>query len=502
MKRIALYLEDREQFAAALFAAWAEGTQVVLPGDVLPATVEALTPYVDTFVGDFPGGQRGIEPPHPDPLPLGGEGKELIVFTSGSTGAPTAIPKDLRQLFDEVATLEATFGHRFGKDARIFSTVSHQHIYGLLCSVLWPLRTGRMLTPRRLEYPEELEQHLASAPCVLISSPAHLKRLPDVAPWKTQLRAVFSSGGPLSEEGAVRARQVLGHQPIELFGSSETGGIAWREGTTSSWRALAGVEFRQSTEGMLELKSRHLPDSSWFTTADRVELTFDTFNLLGRADRIAKIEEKRVSLELIERTVLSTGLATEARAVVVQGARVTLGLAVVLTAEGRALERKQVIEQLKAALEVAVERVALPRRFRFLDALPVNSQGKITEAALASLFAEKAMRPEPRWIVRTPVHATLELSITAELRVLEGHFPEAAVVPGVAQLDWAINWGREVFGFTGQFARMEVLKFQALMMPGHEVKLSLDWNAERSTLTFKFSSDTANFSSGRVVLSA
>ena len=179
----------------------------------------------------------------------------------------------------------------------------------------------------------------------------------------------------------------------------------------------------------------------------------------------------------------------------------TLGLAVVLSEAGRALDRKPVIEQLKSALEVAVERVALPRRFRFLDALPVNAQGKITEAALVSLFAEKAMRPEPRWIVRTPVHATLELSITPELRVLEGHFPEAAVVPGVAQLDWAINWGREVFGFSGHFTRMEVLKFQKLMMPGHEVTLALDWNAERSTLTFKFSSETANFSSGRVVLS-
>ena len=374
--------------------------------------------------------------------------------------------------------------------------------------MLWPLLTGRALTPRRLEYPEELEQHLASQPCVLISSPAHLKRLPEGAPWKTQLRAVFSSGGPLPEEGALRALTVLGHQPIELFGSSETGGIAWREGTKSSWRALAGVEFRQSSEGMLELKSRHLADDRWFTTADRVALTGETFNLLGRADRIAKIEEKRVSLELIERTVLSTALAAEARAVVVQGPstklgtgpRVTLGLAVVLTAEGRALDRKQVIDRLKSALEVAVERVALPRRFRFLGALPVNSQGKTTEVALASLFAEKEMRPEPRWIARTAVHATLELSITGELRVLEGHFPEAPVVPGVAQLDWAINWGREAFGFSGHFARMEVLKFQALMMPGHEVKLALDWNAQRSTLTFKFSSQTANFSSGRVVL--
>lgn len=504
MKRLALYLDDREAFTSALFAAWAERKQVVLPGDVLPATLEALRAHVDAYVGDFP---ESLHPVHVQPRPvdrsnLDLDSEGLIVFTSGSTGTPTAIPKKLRQLFDEVKTLEATFGERLGEGASIFSTVSHQHIYGLLFSVLWPVLTGRTLTPRRLEYPEELEQHLGSTPCVLVSSPAHLKRLPDVAPWKTQLRAVFSSGGALPEEGAARSRAILGHQPIEVFGSSETGGIAWREGTSMGWRALAGVEFRQSAEGTLELKSPHLAEHGWFTTADRIELTGDTFRLLGRADRIAKIEEKRVSLELIEHTAIATGLVTEARAIVLQGARITLGLVAVLSAKGRELDRKHLLEQLKAAMESSVERVAIPRRFRFLDALPLNAQGKVTEYALSGLFTEHPLRPDPRWIIRTPVKASIELTIAPTLQVLEGHFPQTPVVPGVAQVDWAINWGREAFGFTGKLTRVEVLKFQALMMPRHEVKLALDWSAEKSTLTFKFTSETANYSSGRVVLTA
>ncbi|MDP1825810.1 MAG: AMP-binding protein [Archangium sp.] len=531
-KRLALYFDDRQAFTAALFAAWAERKQVVLPGDVLPATLKALSSHVDAWVGDFPA-KLTLKPgaamsePWVDP---DREAEGLVVFTSGTTGVPSAIPKRLRQLFDEVKTLEATFGHRVGADAKLFSTVSHQHIYGLLFSVLWPIATGRTLTARRLEYPEELEQELGLGPCVLISSPAHLKRLPDVAPWKTQLRAVFSSGGPLPEEGAARAKAVLGHQPIEVFGSSETGGIAWRQGTQSTWSTLSGVEIRRSAEGMLELRSPHLADPAWLTTADRIELAGDTFKLLGRSDRIAKIEEKRVSLELIERTACSTGLVSEAKAVVIEGARVTLGLVVVLTGQGRALERKDLVDQLKAALEVAVERVALPRRFRVVDALPVNAQGKVTEAALVSLFIEgpclplpegerggdRANQPtippgaigsahvagtDPKWLERTPTHAVLSMTISPSLRVLDGHFPGTPVVPGVAQLDWAVGWGREAFGFTGRFTRLEVLKFQALMLPGHQVKLVLDWNAERSTLTFKFTSETASYSSGRVVFS-
>ncbi len=501
-QRVALFFDDRLEFTAALFAAWAEHKQVVLPGDVLPATLQALAPHVDAWAGDFPNTPT-LQPRAPvtTPFPaLNREHEGVVVFTSGSTGQPTAITKKLRQLFDEVETLEHTFGARCGPEVTVFSTVSHQHIYGLLFSVLWPVFSGRALTARRLEYPEQLEQVLAPAPCVLISSPAHLKRLPDVPTWKTQLRAVFSSGGPLPPEGAAMSRAILGHQPIEIYGSSETGGIAWRQGLEQPWAPLRGVEIRTSASDTLELKSPHLPSAEWFTTADRIATTGDTFTLLGRADRIAKIEEKRVSLALIERTAVATGLLSEARVVTLQGARVTLGLVGVPTAAGAALTRKQLVDRLKAALASTIELVALPRRYRFVDVMPLNDQGKLTEARLTPLFAPE--RPDAQWLERTPAHAALTLKISPQLRVLDGHFPETPVVPGVAQLDWAISWGRECFPIKGQLTRMDALKFQRLMLPGHEVRLDLDWNAEKAVLTFKFHSPKGVYSSGKVMLSA
>lgn len=519
-QRFGLFHDDRHVFTAVLFAAWAEGRQVVLPGDNLPGTVAALAPHVDALIGDFPAPtlQPAARPAAFTWVEPDRELEGLVVFTSGSTGQPTAIPKRLRQLFDEVLTQEQLFGARFGPDAVVFSTVSHQHIYGLLCAVLWPLATGRQLTPRRLDFPEELEVLLEPQPCVLITSPAHLKRLPEGRAWKTRLRAVFSSGGPLPPEGAARSREVLGFQPVELFGSSETGGIAWREGSTA-WTPLGGVEVRQSEAGTLEVRGPHLADDHWFTTADRVELGGPHFTLHGRSDRIAKIEEKRVSLELIERTACATGLLAEARVVVLEGARVTLGLVGVPSPEGRTLDRKALIDHLRERLADAVERVAIPRRYRFVNALPVNPQGKVTDAGLRAAFEEApAEAPQPaapppppayervlppvRWLDRQPAHAELELDIPPNLQVLDGHFPGTPVVPGVAQLTWAVDWAREAFGLRGTLVRMEVLKFQALLVPGHVARVVLDWNAEKATLSFKFTSPTAVYSSGRVVLSA
>jgi acyl-coenzyme A synthetase/AMP-(fatty) acid ligase/3-hydroxymyristoyl/3-hydroxydecanoyl-(acyl carrier protein) dehydratase len=503
-RRLALFLPDRLDFTAALLAAWEAGKQVVLPGDVLPATLAALAPHVDAWAGDFPHlvalRAEGPPPARFTLPPLDRELEGVVVFTSGSTGAPLAIPKRLRQLLDEVATLEATFGARLGPDAAVLGTVSHQHIYGLLCSVLWPVSAGRPLSPRRLEYPEELAEAVTRAPCVLVSSPAHLKRLPEGAAWRTQLRAVFSSGGPLPPEGAARARAVLGLEPIELYGSSETGGIAWREGQRQPWQAMRGVRVRASAEGTLELTSPHLADPGWYATADRVRLTGDTFALLGRADRIAKIEEKRVSLELVEATARATGLLAEARALTVQvGGRVGVGLVGVPAPAGAALTRAQLAEALKGALAASVEAVALPRRYRFVDALPVDDQGKVTEARLATLFRPE--RPEPRWRERDAGRATLALDVGADLRCLDGHFPGAPVVPGVAQLDWAIGWGREAFGLRGEVAEVTALKFQRPLLPGAAVALELTWNPERSTLGFKYTDAAGVYSSGKVLLS-
>ena len=55
----------------------------------------------------------------------------LVLYTSGRTGVAQAITKKLGQLAREVATLERQFG-QIAATAEILSTVSHQHIYGLL----------------------------------------------------------------------------------------------------------------------------------------------------------------------------------------------------------------------------------------------------------------------------------------------------------------------------------------------------------------------------------
>ncbi len=507
--RWALYREDAFDFSACLYGAWHAGKTVYLCGDNLPQTLDAVSRHVDGFAGDVPADRSPLQLSATENgtfarTPLDEQGARLVVFTSGSSGEPAAIDKRLAQLAREVEALEASFGRDLG-DAVVHGTVSHQHIYGLLFRALWPLAAGRAVAPR-LFFPEEMQAELAKAPGVLVASPAHLKRLPDTLDWSgvpPMLRAVFSSGGALPADAAANVQRLLGASAIEIYGSSETGGIAWRrwDGSTPAWRALPGVEWRIA-DGQLEISSPHLADGSWWRSEDRAEADGeDGFRLLGRADRIVKIEERRVSLTALERQLQALDEVAEARVLVLQGARSLLAAAVVPSARGRVrldeLGAAKFSRQLNAALAASHDAVARPHRWRFVDAMPVNAQGKSTIAALAALFRPE--RPEPRWLRREGWQAELELELSPALAAFDGHFPQAAILPGVAQLDWAIRFGREAFALPPRFLRMEALKFQQVLRPGARVNLSLEWWPEKGALQFRYRSEAGAHASGRVL---
>lgn len=501
-RRFALYDDDSYRFATALWGAWHAGVEVFLPGDLQPATVLRLRAEVDAFASELP--LCGDAQPAQLWQALDADATRLIVYTSGSSGEPVAIPKQLAQLDAEVHHLQTAFGAELD-DSVVLGTVSHQHIYGLLFSVLWPLAAGRPFSAKRLDHPEEIvaSPHASS---VLVASPAHLKRLPEQIHWepaRRALRAVFSSGGPLPPGAAQASLTLLGHSPTEVYGSSETGGIAWRRRAQhgDTWRALPEVQWRIEGD-LLEVRSPHLDSNAWWTTSDRAQVAEDGFVLRGRADRIVKVQEKRVSLTAMDAALAACPEVHEARVLPLQGDR--LGAVVVPSAEGWALLQRQgkraLNERLRSALLEHVERVALPRRWRYVCALPVNAQGKSTEALLAALF--RPTLPAAQWGPRDASSAIVQLDISAELAAFDGHFPGQPILPGVAQVDWAIHFARECFALPARFLRLDALKFQRPVRPGTMVELALQWQADAAVLGFRYSSAEGVHASGRIVFEA
>ncbi len=511
VRNMAVHLEDSAELAIALLGAWRAGVRVLLPADLQAQSRERLAPLVDLWLSDLDGDTHLAEL-HAEPLPAATLDLDFIgltLCTSGSSGEPKLIDKTLRQMHNEVAGLQALWGDELG-DAVIVGSVAAQHIYGLLFRVLWPLCAGRVFVRRPQPFPEDLQRlSLPQANFAWIASPALLKRMGDNLDWQalSRVRRVFSSGGPLPAETGAQLGELLGQVPTEIFGSSETGGIAWRQGG-SLWQPFADVQVGLNDDGALFIRSPYLAPGHTEQTADGATLHDDgRFELLGRLDRIVKLEENRISLPMLEQALASHPWVGEARFGVVHDKRAYLGALVALNDAGlhalRNQGRRAVTDSLRQHLSPHCIALALPRRWRLVRHLPLNAQGKLPQALLEQvLHAPRTLLPEVVSQREENGEWHLELDVPLDLAHFTGHFPKTPILPGVVQVDWAQNLARQLMTVPPRFCGMEVLKFQQLARPGDRLQLHLRFDAERGKLYFSYRNGEAACSSGRILLEA
>ncbi|MEW7865588.1 AMP-binding protein [Aeromonas diversa] len=404
--RWALCMNDSYHFTVALLACAMAGHDVVLPGHQRLAALKELFEQ-DAFEGVICDEALSLpclvlrvdsvstDDGQPEFNHAPSLAPTLTLYTSGSSGQPKAIAKPWSLIEAEVRVQGALWGTAL-TGARLFASVSHQHIYGLLFRILLPLALGVPFARRQTDYPEQLLAQPQS--WALISSPAFLSRLGAVlnAPG---CRLVVSSGGPLAYEDARQCASLLGPLPVEIYGSSETGGIGWRQsrGPDCSWTPFPGVEVGCDERQALLLSSPFMDEPAPWRGSDRIALCGEPgqFRLQGRLDRIIKVEEKRISLDEVEQRLLALDEVSDAAVQPLeQGGRQILGAALVLTPEGRAnlahLGHGAFLLALRQRLRPWLEPVALPRSLRLFEALPLTGAGKRDGVALRRAFDEPA----------------------------------------------------------------------------------------------------------------
>ncbi|MFB6346828.1 MAG: AMP-binding protein [bacterium] len=405
-----LQCESGLAFAVALMAVWQSGGRVILPpGD----RVKAILNKDDSSRGlitDQPEQFETIsslDPTNHEASPSGLDqldptACELLLFTSGSSGKPKPIPKTLRHLESEIEVLEDKWGSGVGSSVRV-ATASHEHIYGLLHKVLWPLSAGHPFEVESHFFPEKLVELIRSHDSVLlVTTPAHLKSFVQYESFprlRESLSGIVSSGGLLSRETAERVNDTVGLYPLEVFGSTETGGVAWRRQNqtgTNAWTPLDGVRTERSEDGTLLVRSPWVsqPQSGPCDMRDRVEFVAGgKFVLRGRADRVENIADKRVDLEEYEKRVEELEFVEEAAALVTDRERVSsdrkeLTLAVVISSESDTNQSspKEVSGVVRDHLRQFYDSVLLPKTVKFPGELPRNAEGKVTVSQLRKTF--------------------------------------------------------------------------------------------------------------------
>lgn len=389
IRRALLVCDDSYRFLVGLLALLQTGAEIVLPPNIKLGMLRTLYESCDAIVTD--NGATGIDdaiaPVTSDcdiqRFALDIDNRPIDFFTSGSTGEMKRVRKTLGAFAREAAMLDRLWGETL-HGAMFVGMMTHQHVFGMTFRIMWPLLAGRCFDSTVHFAWESLLAALTSH-AVIVTSPAHLTRLGGVPPLSAGQRPamIFTAGAPLSAATVREVAATLGTLPTEIFGSTETGVVAWRTGPSDDplWQPLPGVEIRVNDAGLLRVISDFLDGAPWRDLADRVtSVDGGRFRFEGRADRIVKIEGTRVSLQEIERAVVALPWIAEACVVPVETGRLLLGAVVVLSETGRtelaSLGKFSFVRLLRRELAVNLDLAVTPRRWRFLDRMPADGMGK------------------------------------------------------------------------------------------------------------------------------
>ena len=383
---------DRYHFSVAFAAALVRRQINLLPPNETPDLIERLaSQYPGVYcLSDRPTGLESLEtvlfPELSDrgtaALPVPGVPEKqvaAIVFTSGSTGESVPYRKTWGSLVRVALAEIEILGLRSRRGMALAGTVPPQHVFGLEATVLTVMQGGLVLHARRAFYPADIRGDLASLPRPrgLVISPVHLRVLLAESDDLPPVDFLLCATAPLSPQLAAQAEARFGAPLYEIYGCTESGGIASRRTVeTSEWRAMKDVTLRADSKGTW-VRGGHVEIE--VLLADVIELRgHGRFLLHGRTADLVNIAGKRTSLAHLNYHLNS-----------IEGVRD--GTFVVPEQEGETVTRLTAYvvapglsgEDLMNALRQRIDAAFLPRPLHFVDALPRNEVGKLPRQSLA-----------------------------------------------------------------------------------------------------------------------
>ena len=293
-----------------------------------------------------------------------GDGR-MTVTTSGSTGRPKPCVHAVADLLDEAAFLATRLTGR----RRVVALVPAHHLYGIVWTALLPDTLAVPVVVRTIGAPLAL-----TAGDLVIAVPDQWQALSRIVRRFPEDIVGVSSGGKL-DDGIASGLLAAGlARLIDIYGASETGGIAMRDVPATAYDLLP--RWRLSAQGDDDWRLTDRSDRE-YDLPDHIERIGDrALRPLGRRDGAVQVAGHNVWPERVARQLRTVDGVADA--------------AVRLHANGR----------LKAfvvpnphhdpvALAAVLERTVIthlseperPKSFRFGAALPRNAMGKLEDWA-------------------------------------------------------------------------------------------------------------------------
>ena len=421
------------------------------------------------------------------------EETKIHMYTSGSTGHPKAVLQRMKEFEEDNAFVFSKWGDEFWK-RKVCSCVSQHHIYGLLFSVVLPFAAGIPFRRNRIIIPAEFKS-LTDDSYAIVAVPAFLKRTVEDETESFGLKSpiIFTSGGVLTPDVAKKTDQIMGFWPIEVYGSTETSGIAYRQSKNGlEWTPFDNAELSQNAEGCLIIRSPYISDPAGFETADLVEIFPDgRFLLKGRSDSIVKIEEKRISVTEVENRLNQNPYVKDSCVIAMADRRQYLAAAVVLSPAGlekfAGAEKFDMNQYFRNYLAGFFEAVVLPRKWRYLDAIPQNAMGKRKKDEIRALFEKRIEDIHGiSFTIKEQEDNKLVVTFAApeSCDFFDGHFPEQKFLPAVAQFHIAVKVAEQYFKMEIPMVETKRIKFSHPILPDIPMVLTIACDGDKLQFTY------------------
>jgi fatty acid CoA ligase FadD36 len=342
---------------------------------------------------------------YPEPSP---ERTALILYTSGTTGAPKGAPISRRAIAADLDALADAWSWTPGD--LLVHGLPLFHVHGLVLGVLGPLRLGSRLTHTVRPTPEA---YAAAGGTLYFGVPTVWSRLcanPSAARSLSSARLLVSGSAPLPLPVFKQLAELTGRPPVERYGMTET--LITISGRADGERRpgfvgtpIAGVESRLVGEdgrwvpsdgdspGELQVRgpmvfSGYLnrPDANaesftsdgWFRTGDIATIDGDGWHrIIGRASiDLIKSGGFRIGAGEVENALLAHPAVREAA--VIGTPHPDLGQQVVAYVVADAVSEAELIEFVAGQISAHKR----PRLIHLIEQLPRNAMGKVQKKLL------------------------------------------------------------------------------------------------------------------------
>lgn len=434
--------------------------------------------------------------------------KSVYFFTSGSTGIPKRIKKTFRMLLSEVEYHIKHHSNQIAMSPVVVASIAPHHMYGVLWRVLFPIFGGMSVDTDIVFSPEELLQKQSTYERILfMTTPSFLDgitRYGEQYTFAANCIGIFTSGSLLTNKTSESAYRIFGVSPFEIFGSTETGGVAFRQQKfDSNWTIFDTVDASVQND-CLVVNSPYCFENPYLTSDAVNMLDHARFQLIGRADRIVKIAEERVALpDMEQRLELHPYIARAYCMAISRGIRNSVGCVLEPTDMGAekivAIGRRAFIDEIKQYLSGFVPAVALPRYTRIVHQIPTNSQGKFVKNEILSMLNSSVVEPIMQHVVKTDTNFNSDLTFMGDSAYFVGHFPGFPILPGVIQMHFVFMYLKHFFNVSANAFDVIKLKYSSLILPDVTTHLELVRLGE-CEFTFTYSQNGTVCSAGKIVI--